>query len=369
MDRKIGFSVAVLAVTLCVQLPQSNGIRASETQSYPAQNAGALFTAGQAEASKTFPSVPSGPYFGQVPPGRMAVLFAPGIITTGLYERDVAISTKGDEIYFSVMFRAISTIMVTRLENSQWTEPEVASFAADPNYYHLEPCLSYDGRRIFFLTNRPRSGEPPKAGWANQNIWAADRKDSGAWGAPYDLGAPINAEGGSYFPSVTQSGTLYFIRTKALGKDGAVYRSRFAEGRFSEPERLPDSVNGYAVTFNAFIAPDESYLIAGVEGREDSTPPKKPNYYVFFRNRDGTWTSGHNLGPEINDPANTVHSPYVSPDGRYFFFASNAARGRITLQGMTLRQLIQLNSTSRNGNSDIYWVSIEVVEKLRPATK
>jgi len=225
-------------------------------------------------------------------------LFAPGLVSTGLAERDVAISPDGREIYFAVTFRTTTTIMTAQFKRGRWTPPTVASFAADLTYYNMEPCMSGDGRQVFFLTNRPRAG-----------------------------------------------------------------------GAYGEPERLPDVINGTGATFNACVAPDEQYLIAGVEGRDDSTPPKKANYYVFFRSADGTWAPGVNPGPVVNDPANTVHSPYISPDGKYLFFASNASRDRSpTPPGpLTLPQLVDLSRSPQNGNSDIYWVRAEVIEQLRRA--
>jgi hypothetical protein len=107
----------------------------------------------------------------------------------------------------------------------------VASFATDPNYFYMEPCVSHDGRRIFFLTTRPRAGQAARPGWANNSIWVADRNTDGTWGEAYDLSAPINGDWLTYFPSITRGGTLYFTRAKALGKDGAIYRSRLVEGR------------------------------------------------------------------------------------------------------------------------------------------
>ena len=310
---------------------------------------------------------PAEPYLGMKPPGLMPALFAPGVVSTGLSERDVAMSPDGREFYFSVTFRTTTTIMVTRFARGRWTPPTVASFAADLAYYHMEPCVAGDGQRVFFLTNRPRAGEAPKPGWTNQSIWAADRKTDGSWGEPYDLGAPINGDGAAYFPSVTSDGTLYFTRSKASGKDVAIYRARRVGATYAEPERLPDVVNGAGAIFNAFVAPDERFLIAGVEGRDDSTPPKKANYYVFFRNADGTWAPGVNLGPGINDPTNTVHSPYVSPDGRYFFFASNTFRdsGPTRPAPLTLQRLVDLSRSPQNGYSDIYWVRAEMIERLR----
>ncbi len=38
-------------------------------------------------------------YLGQTPPADSALVFAPGIVGTGLYTRDIAISPSGDEIY------------------------------------------------------------------------------------------------------------------------------------------------------------------------------------------------------------------------------------------------------------------------------
>ena len=317
------------------------------------------------------PGNPRGPYLGQKSPGMRPELFAPGFVSTGIFERDVAMTPDGREVYFSAGFRTVTTIMVTRVVNGAWTPPEVASFATDPAYFYMEPCVSHDGRRIFFLTTRPRAGQAPKPGWGNNSIWVADRKADGSWGEPYDLGPPINGPDLTYFPSVTTDGTLYFSRAKAPGKDSAIYRSRLAGGRYLEPERLPDSVNGAGLVFNAFVAPDESYIIAGVEGREDATPPKKANYYVFFRNTDGTWNSGINMGPAVNAPANTQLSPYVSPDGRYFFFSSNAPAepAPTSLKGLTHARLVELNSSPRNGNSDIYWVDARIVPELRRAAK
>ena len=315
------------------------------------------------------PVAPRGPYLGQKAPGLTPQLFAPGFVSTGIFERDVAMTPDGREFYFSAGFRTITTIMVTRLRDGAWTTPEVAPFATDPAYFYMEPCVSHDGRRIFFLTTRPRAGQAPKSGWGSNSIWAADRNGDGTWGEPYDLGPPINGPDLTYFPSITRDGTLYFSRAKVPGKDSAIYRSRLAGGRYQEPERLPDSVNGAGLIYNAFVASDESYLIAGVEGREDATPPKKANYYVFFRNPDGTWTAGTNMGPAVNDLANTQHSPYVSPDGRYFFFSSNAAAepAAPSLKGLTHARLVELNSSPRNGNSDIYWMDARIVQELRRA--
>ncbi len=156
--------------------------RALAVRSAPGLAAAAALLAVQAlgwrpvtvRAQDRVPVAPRGPYLGQKAPGPTPELFAPGFISTGLFERDVAMTPDGGEFYFSTAFRSVTTIMVTRLRDGAWTAPEAASFAADPAYYYMEPSVSHDGRRIFFLTTRPRAGQAPKPGWGNNSIWVAD---------------------------------------------------------------------------------------------------------------------------------------------------------------------------------------------------
>ena len=86
----------------------------------------------------------TGPYLGQQPPGSTAEVFAPGIVSTGMFTRDIAMTPDGKEIYFGVVVGqyAFSTIVVIRMVGDRWTEPEVSPFAANPAYKTVEPCIS-----------------------------------------------------------------------------------------------------------------------------------------------------------------------------------------------------------------------------------
>jgi len=280
----------------------------------------------------------------------------------------VAITPDGREIYFGVMADQAITIMVTRLQDGHWTEPAVASFASDRRYFHFEPALSADGQRILFMSTRPTTGEQPKPGWGNQNIFAADRRPDGTWGEPYDLGAPINTADNEFFPSLTRDGTLYFTRTKPHSGKLYIVRSRLKDGRYQPPDTLPAAVNGKGVPYNAFIAPDESYLIACVDGRTDGAEPGGPQYFVFFRDPRDRWSEGVCLGKEVSPVDGNAGSCYVSPDGKYLFFGSTRADELSTAPGaaLTLRALREASGRPRNGNMDIYWVEAAFLQGLRP---
>src|SRR4030042_3588585 len=198
-----------------------------------------------------------GAYLGQKPPGIEPVLFSPGIVSTGMFERDVVIAMNGKEFYYGLMFGTQATIMVSRQKDGIWSEPEIVSFASDMKYYYFEPSIPNDGKRMFFFSTLLPPGKEPKPGWSYQNIWAVDRLENGVWGKPYELDTPINSDEHNFYPSVTNDSTLYFTRATAKDFKTTIYRSRLKEGKYTEIEKLPAPVNGKGTLYNAFIAHDE----------------------------------------------------------------------------------------------------------------
>jgi Tol biopolymer transport system component len=86
------------------------------------------------------------------------------------------------------------------------------------------------------------------------------------------------------------------------------------------------------------LAPDESYLIfcsdrAGGYGKDDM--------YIVLARQDGRWTTPLNMGSLVNSP-HEEYIPYVTPDGKYFFFTSN-----------------------KSGDRDIYWMDARIIDRLR----
>ena len=313
-----------------------------------------LLSCGQADR---FP-VLRGPFFGQPLPGNKAELFAPGIVCSGLSERDVAMTPDGNEIYFGkvVANNSAMAIMVSKLVNGRWTKPKVTEFCKDPRYKSLEPAISPDGQKFYFVSDRPDpvNGETEPGNW---DIWIMDRMRDG-WGEPYNLGSPINSAGGEFYPSVTRDGTMYFTR----GSD--IYRSRYIEGVYAEPEKLGPNVNCGRAQYNAFIDPDESFIIVPVFGRDDGRGGT--DYYIVYRNQDDEWSEPVHLGDEVNSPAGREWSAYVSPDKCVLFFMSDRGREDQAAESLSYKTILQMHGEPQNGNPDIYWVSADIIASLRP---
>jgi len=312
--------------------------------------------------SKEFP-VLKGPYLGQRPPGRTPQIFAPGIISTGLYTRDIAISNNGNEIYFCVSDASVTAIFETKQTDNRWSEPAIASFSGN-GFFDFEPQISPDGNMLFFLSNRPPPKKKPKNGWYYQNIWMMARTETG-WSEPQLVDEPVSTDAAEFFPSVTNENVLYFTRSKKNEK-ARIYRSKFENGRFEEPEIVPIIIPDTALLFNAFISPKEDFLITCAQNIDSTNTDQ--DYYICFKSPDGQWSKLIKFGPEINTRGDNANSAYVTRDGKYLFFSSSR-KSTDCLEiksGTTLNAIIQSKSKPGNGSSAIYWVDAEIVNEMRP---
>ena len=303
----------------------------------------------------------SGPYLGQALPGDAPVLFAPGVVSTGMYTRDLAMTPDGNEIYYCVVLGQFrySAIMVTRQVNGVWTDPEVAPFSGHTDWMDLEPCISHDGQHFYFMSNRPDTAAGDTSG-GDEDIWVMDRQGDG-WGEPYNLGAPVNSENEEYFPSITRDGTLYFTRQTVGSPIGFIYRSRLVDGRYTKPVKLPEQVNSGRTQYNACVAPDESYLIVPVWGREDSYGAT--DYYIVYRDEQDNWSEPVHLDERVNSADRNEYSPYITHDGKFFFFMSGRDTGAQVPDRLTADWIRHQYTSPGNGNPSIWWVSTEIFKE------
>lgn len=304
----------------------------------------------------------TGDYLGQNPPGETAEIFAPGIVSAGMMARDMAITPDGNEIYFG---RAVgnylySTIMMVKRVKGRWMNPEVAPFADSPEYNTVEPCISPDGSKFYFSSNRPKKAAEKKSDY---DIYVMERTGD-TWSEPRNLGPSVNSDGDEYFPSITNDGTIYFCRQ---GKDrvDVIYRCRLSGDKYSEAEKLPEQVNTGQTRFNAFIAPDEGYIIVCVFGRKDSKG--STDYYISFRDEKDNWSEAVNMGDKINTASGNEYSPYVTRDGKYFFFMSARPSENFFKEGekLTAAKLDKIHNSAGNGNASIYWFDAGFIKGLK----
>jgi len=305
----------------------------------------------------------SGDYFGQAAPGDSARLFAPGIISTGMADRDFAITPDGNEIFFSREagnFRYV-TIFYSRRNGNEWSVPEVFEYCTNPAYKYVEPHISPDGTKLYFISNMPADSVSE----GNEDIWLCTKTD-GRWSEPLNLGAPVNTASKEFYPSVTVDGTIYYTHLDPVAGEEFIYRSRLDNGVFQEPEKLGPNVNIGSARYNAFVAADESYIIVPAYGMPVSYGAT--DYYISFRDSLDNWSQPVNMGPEVNSAFPGEWSASVSTDGKYLFFMSDRMGGK-RIGRLSTATLQQFHNSPQNGSSDIYWISTGVIDRLREKAK
>ena len=263
-----------------------------------------------------FPKL-TGPYLGQRPPGMTPEVFAPRIVSsTEFVEFKGSFSPDGNEYYFykHALPEFIPTLFFTKVENGAWTEPAELKIAQGARAAH--PCISHDNKRLFF-TWTFRGDQNKQSGF-----YVSTRADTG-WSMPQYAGR------GMYLTS-DNSGNLYTTES-VWGAQPKHYLAKvtFRNDSFAKYERLMINPH-YENQTHPCIAPDGSYILFDINVENGSL-------FVSFKDKDGKWGEAIDLTKHGFKPDS--RGAYISPDGKFLFFSYDM---------------------------DIWWVDIQVIEKLRP---
>jgi Tol biopolymer transport system component len=290
-------------------------------------------------------------------PPTEATLFAEGFISTSINERDFAISIDGKEIYYTIATpeSSFQTIVFSTLGEKGWSTPEVVSFAG--KFSDLEPAFSADGNKIYFASNRPLAGNKPK----DFDIWVVERTGK-TWGEPKNLGSTINTESDEFYPSITKSGNLYFTAQykEGIGKED-IFIAQWSADHFEKPIPLDTAVNSKSYEFNAFVDPDEKFILYTGYGRKNDKG--RGDLYMSVKDVNGKWIPSKNL-TTLNS-TRLDYCPYVDPKKKILFFTSERNTLPTSFEIKTsYKQIKEISSGTLNGTGNIYWISFDEVMDL-----
>lgn len=270
--------------------------------------------------------------------------------------RDFTLSKNQDEMYFTLQnsTEEISRIVCSKKIKNKWTTPELVSFSSE--HRDIEPFLSADGLRLYFSSNRPLENTSNQS--KDYDIWYVERKNTKEkWSHPINIGTPVNTAKDEFYPSVALNGNLYFTseNDKSLGKDD-IFVCRWENNAFANPENLGPSINTAGYEFNAFIAPDESFLIFTGYKREDGLG--SGDLYISYKNKLGVWEKATSLGSKINSSA-MDYCPFYDFSTQTLYFTSK--RNKATNQPfLNLETFLKEINQYENGSSRIYKCNLKL---------
>lgn len=123
----------------------------------------------------------------------------------------------------------------------QWGRPYNAGNVVNGKSADKQPCLSPDGRYLYFASDRA-------GGLGKMDIWVSELDANGRWGKPKNLGAPINTPGDDICPFIhPDNQTLYFSSDghPGLGKKDIFMSRRDSTGHWTEPVNLGYPINSH----------------------------------------------------------------------------------------------------------------------------
>lgn len=174
------------------------------------------------------------------------------------------------------------------------------------------------------------------------------------WSEPQRLPDTVNIGPSVWKPSIASDGTLYFVVIDPKGAK-RLYSSQLKNGIYQQAQPLPFS-DGTTADVDPEIAPDGSFLLFCSSGRLKDDA--KDHLYMTLR-------KGASWGPVVpvryaGDGASTDDEPHLAPDRRTMYFSSDRAVP-VTFprtRDQAVEDLKRLNLWD-NSNSNVWFMSIE----------
>ncbi|MGD1046816.1 MAG: hypothetical protein ABR936_16030 [Bacteroidota bacterium] len=259
--------------------------------------------------------------------------YAQGIINVkGRYQQNITMSPDGKEQLFTQTDSALwryERILRVRNMGQNKILVDTPEFVKDFKYEHYwmigEPMISPDNKDLYFTADYP------------PDHWNSKRTETGDWSKPIKMDS-LSIKKGDWYTSVSRNNTLYFT-------NGTIYKSLSDSGKHNSRIKVEGPFN-HKDARDPCISPNEDYMIFESPGEGGNG---QGDLYVCFNDGKGNWSEAYDLGKEINTE-NFEFGPYISPDEKYLFFSRRE----------------KWNHTKY---SDIYWVSLKVLDKFREKRK
>lgn len=272
------------------------------------------------------------------PTAHLQSLGAP-INTLDNSEFSPTISADGNTMIFESNRGGRWRLYITQqLKTDVWSAPQeltvVSNFVSADDFLG-GPCLSYDGKTLFFTSNR-------KGTMGGIDIWYTKRNGT-TWDVPKNMGQGVNSAGYDGFPSLSADGKhLYFMRdgrNKRVTSSKQVCCSLYVADKrgsfYMNARALPYPVNTGCEAYPRIMADNKTLIFSRHKDRSDS------GYDLYeSKLRGGKWTK-------------PVPMEFI-----------NTHRDDELICVPASGDIIYLSNTSSNNLDDIY--KVELPKEFRP---
>ncbi|GAA4454651.1 hypothetical protein GCM10023189_21400 [Nibrella saemangeumensis] len=166
-------------------------------------------------------------------------------------------------------------LYISRKTGDTWSAPQNLGPAINTRYWESQPSLSADGRRLYFVSDRP-------GGQGRRDIWRSDLNASGEWVEPVNLGVPVNTPFNEASPFIHANGrTLFFASDGHIGLGGYdLFVADSLTKGWSAPANLGYPINNADDQAALFVAANGTRAYYSFEEQKEGVS-QKSRLYVF----------------------------------------------------------------------------------------
>jgi len=146
------------------------------------------------------------------------------------------------------------SVYVSKTANGKWKTPETLGKPINSSYWEGGACVSSDGKRYFFSSERP-------GGFGSSDIWMVEKVNKKEWGDAVNLGGQINTaydEAGMFL--APDGKTLFFCSNGPKSMGGYdVFKTVYEKGKWSTPVNVGYPINSCGKEGQLTISADARY--------------------------------------------------------------------------------------------------------------
>ena len=246
-----------------------------------------------------------------------------------------------DKLDFNEVQRHIRISLRAKKAINAPVDVKITNLGPDINTSNKEyvPLVTPNNQELFFTSRRNDSTaklkDPNREFF--EDIYSAVKVREGVWGEVKNVGQPVNSETHDATVSISGDGnTMIIYRTNENLSGGDLYITKLKKGKWSNPVKLPSTINSQYQEASAALSPDKNTLFfssnrpGGFGGKDLYRVRMLPNE---------KWSLPKNLGPSINTSYDE-DAPHMDIDGKTLYFAS---QGHSTIGGFDLFRTKELD--------------------------
>jgi len=218
------------------------------------------------------------------------------------------------------LFFLLAHVCPATSQDIQFEEPMKMGAAINSDAEEINPLLSPDGKKIYFV----RAFDPENLGGkiSGSDIWVSEKNSAGEWQKASNKTYPWNTKGSNAVIGINKNNDVIYLLNAYKNKSGIAF-SKLLNGKWTAPEiiSIPGMEKSEFVGY--YMNPSFNTLLISMNTRDSFG---QEDLYISVKDSLGNWSAPINLGSTINTDGFEI-APFLSDDGKKLYFSSNGHKG------------------------------------------